>query len=64
MSVPAVIPSPIAIAGFKDVYQVLRVEDALTDLQELGASASEALRATYVKTVSYTHLTLPTNREV
>jgi hypothetical protein len=44
MSVPAVIPSPIAIAGFKDVYQVLRVEDALTDLQELGASASEALQ--------------------
>ncbi len=30
MSVPAVIPSPIAIAGFKDVYQVLRVEEALT----------------------------------
>ena len=51
MSVPAVIPSPIAIAGFKDVYQVLRVEDALTGLQELGASASEALRATYVKMI-------------
>ncbi len=54
MSVPAVIPdreNPIAIAGFKDVYQVLRVEDALTGLQELGASASEALRATYVKMI-------------
>src|SRR5918993_92954 len=55
MSVPAVIPavcqSTIAIAGFKDVYQVLRVEDALTGLQELGASASEALRATYVKMI-------------
>jgi ATP-dependent Lon protease len=46
-----VIPSPIAIAGFKDVYQVMRVEEALTELQELGASASEALRATYVKMI-------------
>lgn len=51
MSVPAVIPSPIAIAGFKDVYQVLRVEEALTGMQELGASANEALRATYVKMI-------------
>ena len=30
---------------------MLRVEDALTGLQELGASASEALRATYVKMI-------------
>lgn len=55
MSVPAVIPvvsqPAIAIAGFKDVYHVLRVEEALTELQELGASASEALRATYVKMI-------------
>ncbi len=51
MSVPAVVPSPITIAGFKDVYQVPHVEEALTELQELGASASEALRATYVRMI-------------
>ena len=51
MSVPAVIPPPISIAGFKDVYQVPQVEEALTGLQELGNNASEALRATYVRMI-------------
>jgi ATP-dependent Lon protease len=51
MNVPAVIPPPIAIAGFKDVYQVPHVEDALSELQELGTNASEALRATYVRMI-------------
>jgi ATP-dependent Lon protease len=51
MSLPATIPSPISIAGFKDIYQVPRVEEALTELQELGNGASEALRATYVKMI-------------
>ena len=51
MSVPATIPSPISIAGFKDVYQVPRVEEALTELQELGSGASESLRATYVRMI-------------
>jgi ATP-dependent Lon protease len=55
MSVPATIPAPvrpsISIAGFKDVYHVPRVEEALSDLQELGSSANEALRATYVKMI-------------
>ncbi|MGH6609346.1 MAG: AAA family ATPase [Burkholderiaceae bacterium] len=50
-NVPAVIPPPISIAGFKDVYQVPHVEEALSELQELGTSASEALRATYVKMI-------------
>ncbi|MCU0769592.1 MAG: AAA family ATPase [Burkholderiaceae bacterium] len=51
MSLPATIPSPISIAGFKDVYAIPRVEEALSDLQELGAGANEALRATYVKMI-------------
>jgi len=55
MSVPATIPAPvkpaISIAGFKDVYRVPRIEEALADLQELGSSANEALRATYVKMI-------------
>ncbi len=55
MSVPATVPVPvkpaISIAGFKDVYQVPRVEEALADLQELGGNANEALRATYMKMI-------------
>jgi ATP-dependent Lon protease len=51
MSLPATIPAPISIAGFKDVYRVARVEAALTELQELGASANEALRATYMRMI-------------
>ncbi len=51
MPLPATIPAPISIAGFKDVYQVPRVEEALSDLQELGAGANEALRSTYVKMI-------------
>jgi ATP-dependent Lon protease len=51
MSLPATIPSPISIAGFKDVYQIPRIEEALSDLQELGSGANEALRATYVKMI-------------
>lgn len=51
MSVPAVIPPPMSIAGFKDVYQVPHVEEALSELHELGSHASEALRATYVKMI-------------
>jgi ATP-dependent Lon protease len=52
MSVPAVIPgrSPISIAGFKDVYRVPRVEAALSDLQEQGAS-NEPLKATYMRMI-------------
>ncbi|MGZ9031872.1 MAG: AAA family ATPase, partial [Burkholderiaceae bacterium] len=52
MGLPATIPAPpISIAGFKDVYRVPRVEEALTELQELGASANEALRATYMRMI-------------
>ena len=51
MSLPATIPSPISIAGFKDVYEIPRVEEALSDLQELGSGANEALRATYVRMI-------------
>ena len=52
MSLPATIPAPpISIAGFKDVYRVPRVEEALNELQELGAGANEALRATYVRMI-------------
>ena len=51
MSVPAVIPSPISIAGFKDVYEIPRVEEALSGLQELGNSGNEALRATYLRMI-------------
>ena len=50
MSVPATIPvrSPISIAGFKDVYHVPRVEEAL---QELPDGGNEALRTTYQKMI-------------
>jgi ATP-dependent Lon protease len=55
MNVSATVPVPvkpaISIAGFKDVYRVPRIEEALADLQELGANANEALRATYVKMI-------------
>jgi ATP-dependent Lon protease len=51
MNLPAPIAPPISIAGFKDVYQVPRVEEALTELQELGNGASDALRAMYVKMI-------------
>lgn len=51
MSVPATVPAPISIAGFKDVYHVPRVESALAGLQELGGAVNEALRATYVKMI-------------
>lgn len=51
MSLPATMSSPISIAGFKDVYQVPRVEEALSELAELGQGASEALRATYVRMI-------------
>jgi ATP-dependent Lon protease len=51
MSLPATIPSPISIAGFKDVYEIPRVEEKLSDLQELGNGANEALRATYVRMI-------------
>jgi ATP-dependent Lon protease len=40
------VPSPIPVAGFKDVYDVGAVERALQDLPQ---SASEALRALYEK---------------
>lgn len=43
--------NPIAIAGFKDVYEVPRVEQALDDLSELGSSANEQLKATYVRMI-------------
>ena len=51
MNLPATIPSPISIAGFKDVYQIPRIEEALSELQELGSGANEALRATYTKMI-------------
>lgn len=57
MSVPATIPAlpsakpAISIAGFKDLYRVPRVEEALADLQDLGASGNEHLKATYVKMI-------------
>ncbi len=53
MSLPATVPSrpAISIAGFKDVYHVPRVEEALTDLQELGSAGNEHLKATYVKMI-------------
>jgi ATP-dependent Lon protease len=51
MSLPATIPAQIAIAGFKDVYRVPRVEEALSELQDLGAGANEALRATYLRMI-------------
>jgi len=55
MSASAMLPAPtkpaISIAGFKDVYRVPAVEEALAELQELGAGANEALKATYVKMI-------------
>ena len=51
MNLPATIPSPISIAGFKDVYHIPRIEEALSELQELGSGANEALRATYTKMI-------------
>jgi len=53
MSVPAPLSGrpPIAIAGFKDVYHVPRVEGALAELQEQGASASEQLKSVYQRMI-------------
>ncbi len=53
MSVPATIPArpTISIAGFKDVYRVPRIEQALNDLQEQGNGANEQLKNTYVKMI-------------
>ena len=42
---------PISIAGFKDVYRVPRVEEALTRAAGTRQRASEALRATYVRMI-------------
>lgn len=39
----------LSIAGFKKVYDLARVENALADLTDLGSGANEALRATYMK---------------
>jgi ATP-dependent Lon protease len=52
MGVPATIPTsaPISIAGFKDVYRVPRIEEALNELQEQG-HGNEQLKATYVKMI-------------
>jgi ATP-dependent Lon protease len=52
-ALPAPVKSPISIAGFKDIYQVPRVEQALSDLQDLGSGANEALRATYVRMIKF-----------
>jgi ATP-dependent Lon protease len=52
-SLPAPVKSPISIAGFKDIYQVPRVEQALNELQDLGSGANEALRATYVRMIKF-----------
>ncbi len=49
-NLPATRPA-ISIAGFKNVYHVPRVEEALSGLQDLGAGASDALKATYVKMI-------------
>ena len=49
--VPATTKPAISIAGFKDVYRVPDVEEALADLHELGAGANEALKATYMKMI-------------
>jgi ATP-dependent Lon protease len=52
MSVPAISAKPaISIAGFKDVYHVPRVEEALSELQDLGSGANDALKATYIKMI-------------
>jgi len=49
-NLPATRPA-ISIAGFKNVYHVPRVEEALSGLQDLGAGASDALKSTYVKMI-------------
>jgi ATP-dependent Lon protease len=54
MSAAAMVPATrpaISIAGFKDVYRVPRVEEALAELQELGSGANEALKATYLRMI-------------
>jgi ATP-dependent Lon protease len=53
MTVPATIASrpAISIAGFKDVYHVPRVEEALSELQDLGNGANDALKTTYLKMI-------------
>jgi ATP-dependent Lon protease len=48
MSAVCALPASLPIAGFKDVYDVARVEHALG---ELPASANEALRSTYEKMI-------------
>src|SRR6266404_3772792 len=52
-SLPAPVKTTISIAGFKDIYQVPRVEQALNGLQDLGSGANEALRATYVRMIKF-----------
>jgi len=49
--VPVVAKPALSIAGFKDVYRVPEVEEALAELQELGSSGNEALKATYLKMI-------------
>jgi len=55
MSASAMVPAPtkpaISIAGFKDIYRVPEVEEALAELQELGSGGNEALKATYLKMI-------------
>jgi ATP-dependent Lon protease len=56
MNLPATIParpalSALSIAGFKDVYQVPRIEEALADLHEHGGNANEQLKATYARMI-------------
>src|SRR5882762_7591362 len=52
-SLPAPVKTTISIAGFKDIYQVPRVEQALNGLQYLGSGANEALRATYLRMIKF-----------
>jgi ATP-dependent Lon protease len=49
--VPAPTKPAISIAGFKDVYRVPEVEEALAELHELGSGGNEALKATYLKMI-------------
>ena len=49
--VPVTTKPAISIAGFKDVYRVPDVEEALAELHELGSGANEALKATYLKMI-------------
>jgi len=56
MNANASLPAPkgsISIAGFKDIYQVPRVELALNELQDLGSGANEALRAVYHRMIKF-----------